>query len=56
MQGCSIFGLGLLWCGSEKWRGKEREEAEPEHHDSLLREHKLRCRTAEYAAWLMEPD
>lgn len=59
MQDCSISGLGLLRCdsesGRERWRETERE-AQPERHDSLLREHKLRCRTAKYAAWLIKPD
>lgn len=35
---------------------RTREEARPERSDSLLREHKLRCRTAEYAAWPLMPD
>lgn len=66
MQDCSIFGLGLFWCDSGSGRDRKRErerriqrdgeEAQPETHDSLLRGHKLRCRTAEYAAWLLKPD
>lgn len=62
MQNCSIFGLGLFWCDSEsvrdrnRERERNREEAQPEPYDSLLREHKLRCRTEKYAAWLLMPD
>lgn len=45
----------LVWFRERKTQSK-REEAQPEPCDSLLREHKLRCRTAEYAAWLLMPD
>lgn len=53
MQDCSISGLGFV---SERGRDRNREEAQPEPCDSLLREHKLRCRIAKYAAWLLMPD
>lgn len=59
MQGCGVSGLGAIQ-GERERREREREkrekEAHPEPSNSPLRGHKLRCRAAESAAWLLMPD